>query len=255
MYRFLLSRRWIGFAVFVIFLAALCVVLGQWQFDRLGDRENTNELVRKHLSLEPVPLQKYASTDSPVARQDEWRRLTATGTYDVEHEFALKYQSRDEGPGVEIVTPLVLASGDAILVNRGWLETQNNSDQLTNIPPPPTGKVTVVGWLRPDSEGETSQVTPTNGQVRGISSRGLSDAVAYDLYRGYLDLRKQSPASMTPLAPAPKPDLGDGRHFFYGLQWWFFGVLSLFGLIYFARAEAKENAKLSRRQSSTPSVV
>ncbi len=30
------------------------------------------------------------------------------------------------------------------------------------------------------------------------------------------------------------PELNNGPHFFYGLQWWFFGVLAVFGFCYLA---------------------
>ncbi len=39
---------------------------------------------------------------------------------------------------------------------------------------------------------------------------------------------------------AELPDLGNGPHFFYGLQWWFFGVLAVFGFFYLAYDERKK---------------
>jgi hypothetical protein len=40
--------------------------------------------------------------------------------------------------------------------------------------------------------------------------------------------------------PAEQPDLGNGPHFFYGLQWWFFGLLAVFGFFYLAYDERKK---------------
>ena len=34
------------------------------------------------------------------------------------------------------------------------------------------------------------------------------------------------------LEGAELPELDNGPHFFYGLQWWFFGVLAVFGFFY-----------------------
>ena len=49
----------------------------------------------------------------------------------------------------------------------------------------------------------------------------------YPLYRGFLDLADESPEPATDLEPAELPDdTGNGPHFFYGLQWWFFGALA-----------------------------
>ncbi|WP_246087087.1 hypothetical protein [Nocardioides humi] len=35
------------------------------------------------------------------------------------------------------------------------------------------------------------------------------------------------------------PELGEGPHFFYGLQWWFFGVLAIGGFAYLAWDERR----------------
>ena len=41
-----------------------------------------------------------------------------------------------------------------------------------------------------------------------------------------------TPATETSLRTTELPDLGEGPHFFYGLQWWFFGALAIFGFFY-----------------------
>ena len=47
-----------------------------------------------------------------------------------------------------------------------------------------------------------------------------------------MDLKSESPAPEQPLAAAELPELDNGPHFFYGLQWWFFGLLAIFGFFY-----------------------
>ena len=47
----------------------------------------------------------------------------------------------------------------------------------------------------------------------------------------------KTPAAATPLVRAELPDLGNGPHFFYGLQWFFFGVLAVFGFFFLAYDE------------------
>lgn len=249
MYRFLLSRRWIGFAVFVVALTAVCVVLGNWQFHRLDSRKHDNVLVEKHFKVDPVPLTDFTQPDKPLANDLEWTRIRATGTYDVSHQFVVRYKTRDEGPGVNVVTPLVLPGGNAILVDRGWLKTKANADAVKDVPAPPRGTVQISGWMRVNSTAKKSAITPRDGDVRAISSVGAAASVPYDLYDGYVNLRKQSPASAKTLTPEPEPDLSQGPHFFYALQWFFFGLLAVFGLLFFARAEAKEKTEAAARKA------
>ncbi len=244
-FSFLLSRRWIGFAVFVVLLAALCYRLGLWQIHRLEHRLDNNKVVKTHFSSPPVDLAKVLKKGQLVDTKSQWTRVTATGTYDVSHEVTVKFSTRDGAPGADVVTPLVLADGDALLVDRGWIATKNTGAKPT-VPPPPTGPVTVMGWLRQNNGATGQAIRPANGQVRAISSVALSKVTPYPLIGGYLNLRTQTPRSARPLAAEPIPELGQGPHFFYALQWWFFAGLAIIGFIWFARAEAKERRNPTR---------
>jgi cytochrome oxidase assembly protein ShyY1 len=56
---------------------------------------------------------------------------------------------------------------------------------------------------------------------------------------GFVQLRSEDPPPEQPLEPVELPDLDNGPHFFYGLQWWFFGLLAVFGFGYLARDERR----------------
>ena len=63
------------------------------------------------------------------------------------------------------------------------------------------------------------------------------------VYGGFVDLRSEDPAAATPLTQAELPELNNGPHFFYGLQWWFFGVLAVFGFFYLMYDEWRAGAR------------
>lgn len=251
-YRFLLSRRWIGFGLAVVLLAAACVWLGSWQFDRRQDQRAENELVRAHLDAQPVPLSEVASAGSALAADLEWLPVTVAGEYDVQREVVVRNQTRN-GPGVEIVTPLALDDGSQVLVNRGWMPSENTTRRPTEIPAPPSGRVEITGWLRADSTATGAAVEPDgDGQVRAVSSAGMGDWIAAPLYPGFVDLRAQEPSAEEPLQARPAPDLSGGPHFFYGLQWVFFAVLGVFGFAYFAWLEVKDRRKAAAVSAAPP---
>lgn len=245
MFRFLLSSRWIGFALFVVLLSAICLRLGMWQFDRLDHRLAQNKVISAHFKKDPVPLTTALSAGQKVDDSSEWTRVTATGTYDLEHQVTVKFTTRDGAPGVDVVTPLVMDDGTAVLVDRGWIETKNTVDN-PDVPAPPRGEVSVMGWLRQNNGAGSDATRPVDGQIRAISSIGMAKSVPYDLADGYLNLRTQDPAATKELALEPKPELGQGPHFFYGLQWVFFALLATVGYFWFARAEAKERRNPTR---------
>lgn len=251
MYRFVLSARWIGFAVFVVLLAAICTRLGFWQMHKLDLRLDRNTLVTKHFGAEPVDLMTALPDGKKVDKTNEWTRVTAVGTYDLEHQVTVKFVTRDGAPGADVVTPLVLPSGEAVLVDRGWIETENNMTK-PDPPAPPSGTVTIEGWLRQNSGAGKNATVPSDGQIRAISSTVLADDMPYELVNGYVNLQKETPAPAASLTAEPKPELGQGPHFFYALQWWFFALLAIVGYFWFARAEAKERRNPTRIDGFAP---
>lgn len=229
----------------MVLLAAICTRLGFWQMDKLDQRLERNKMVTKHFAAEPVDLLAALPDGAKVDKTNEWTRVTATGTYDLDHELSIKFITRDKAPGADILTPLVLPSGEAVLVNRGWISTENNVTK-PDAPAPPNGEVAIEGWLRKNTGAGRNATVPSEGQIRAISSDILAKEMPYDLTSGYINLQEQTPASSTPLKPEPKPELGQGPHFFYALQWWFFALLAMVGFFWFARVEAKERRNPTR---------
>ena len=234
--RFLISRRWILFALVVAGLAWGATLLGQWQFHRLDERRADNRLVASNLDQPPVGIDTLLTVGRPVSHEHEWREVVVHGTWDDAHTIVLKYQTRDGGPGVDVVTPLVTADGLAVLVDRGWMATENSGAERPKLPEVTAGDVTVIGWIRKDASGRASQVNDL--ATRAVSSKAAAKVVPYPLYGGFLDLQTESPRPAEPLGATELPDdTSEGPHFFYGLQWWFFGLLAVFGFGYLAYDE------------------
>lgn len=247
--RFLLSRRWVLFALTVVLLAYVAWLLGQWQFHRLDDRRESNQVLARNLAADPAPVEDVLSVDRGPTDQQEWLRVTATGTWDDANTIVLRYQTRDSAPGVDVVTPLVTDEGTAVLVDRGWLATDNTGAQRPDLPAATDGEVTVQGYVRADATGRATTIE--DASTRAISSQEVDALTDYPLYRGFLDLEQQTPAPAVALDPRPLPDdTSEGPHFFYGLQWWFFGALALFGFGYLAWDERRGGAGRQARHDA-----
>lgn len=237
--RFLLSRRWLLFAVAVALLAYGAWWLGEWQFSRLEERQARNTVTERNLQAPPAPVERVLAPERPVDPQDEWRRVRAEGTYLPDESVVVRYQTRDGASGVDVVTPLrVEPGGTMLLVNRGWVRTGNAGDAAPELPPPPSGEVTVVGWVRGDATGDSAAVT--DGTTRAVSSREIGATLGAPVFGGFVDLVSEDPEPAEPLVHAEEPDLSEGPHFFYGLQWWFFAALGVFGFGYLAWDERRK---------------
>ena len=239
-FRFLLSRRWLGLLLACVVVAFACYELGRWQFHRYDERQQRNETTRANEQAPVAPLDSVMSTTSGPDDSAQWRRVEATGSYDADHQLVVSYRTRDGAIGVDVLAPLVTDSGAAVLVDRGWIATTSNGNTTVDPPDPPTGPVTVTGWVRLDSDDTGNRVEPSEGAVRSISSAAIAPTVPYDLYVGFLDLREEQPTTDPSPEPADPPDLSGGPSFFYGIQWWFFGLLALGFFVYFAYAEHQQ---------------
>ena len=255
-FRFLLTRRWVLFFVTVLALAWVAWRLGEWQFHRLEDRQARNAIVERNERHDPVPVVDVMSTAAPLDAEDEWKRVTATGTYVVEDTVVVRYRTREGAAGVDVVVPLELSDGTSVLVDRGWFATDNRGATPEDVPAPPTGEVSIEGWVRLDATGESTQVTDQS--TRSINSERIGEALDREVVTGFVDLSAESPAPEIELLPVELPELDSGPHFFYGLQWWFFGLLAVFGFGYLAYDEARGGRGMvrgSRRSGSAGSVT
>jgi cytochrome oxidase assembly protein ShyY1 len=254
--RFLLSRRWLLFALVVVLLAYATWWLGEWQFRRLDERKHDNAIVRANESRDPAAAGDVLAVGRPVDHDDEWRLVTATGTYAADDTVIVRYRTRDGESGVDVVVPLVTRDGTALLVDRGWMPSDNRGTDTSDVPAPPEGEVTVTGWLRVDATGDSATVS--DHSTRAISSVEIGRALDRPVYGGFVDLKTEDPPGDQPLEGAELPELDNGPHFFYGLQWWFFGVLAVFGFFYLmydewraarrGRPSAREEAVAERKQ-------
>ena len=118
------------------------------------------------------------------------------------------------------------------------------------VPPPPEGEVTITGWVRADGTGDSTDVDDQS--TRAISSVAIGEALDREVYGGFVDLRSEDPEADQPLTQVELPELDNGPHFFYGLQWWFFGVLAIFGFCYLAYDERKRGPRGQRSGAQKP---
>jgi cytochrome oxidase assembly protein ShyY1 len=255
--RFLLSRRWIAFFLVVVVLGYGTWWLGRWQFQRLEDRQQDNAVVERNERADAVPVAQVLAPGHPVDPDDEWRLVTASGSYLPDDTVIVRYRTRDGSSGVDVVVPLQTPDGPALLVDRGWLATENSGAVPDDIPSPPPGQVTVTGYVRVDATGDSARVS--GGSTRSISSAQIGPAIGKEVYGGFVDLASEEPSAATPLEKPELPDLSSGPHFFYGLQWWFFGLLAVFGFCYLAFDEWRGGprggrSRAQRARNSPPST-
>jgi cytochrome oxidase assembly protein ShyY1 len=244
-YRFLGSPKWIGFALFMIVLAAVMVALGFWQLDRYHLRHGINVRIDRANAAAPVPWQNVASLDHPVADGQEWTRVTLTGTYDTAGTVVARERTVNDSVGVEILTPLRLDDGSLVMVDRGWLPSSGASaTELPTVPPAPAGDVTIVGRIH-QPESRADQPVRLGGAltIRRINPAKLTGYLTSGgghLYPDYLLLDSQQPGAPSGVTAIPADHEPSWMNAGYTVQWWAFAALTLAGFAWAARREAHD---------------
>lgn len=233
-----LWKRWIALAIFVVALGIAFVNLGQWQLDRLDQRHAKNAAI---LANEAAPPKPYDQVFGPVIKDsDQWQRVVITGRFDTEHQFQVRYRFNNSQPGYEVVTPVRTANGDAILVNRGFIPVPSGQQVPTELPPPPPGEVTVMGHLRRSEIGKPQAIDPVNNQVRLVNSPAIGRTLPYPVADGWIAALELNPAQQPEFQTLALPEISDGPHFWYAMQWFLFAIIGLTGLFVFIRGDLKE---------------
>jgi cytochrome oxidase assembly protein ShyY1 len=166
--------------------------------------------------------------------------VSATGRYDPANQVLVRGRTVDGRVGLEVVTPLVLGDGTAVLVDRGWLpQAGAGAADLPRPPSPAPGEVTVVGRVRP-SESGARPVARRDGALvtRRIATGALAAHLPYLLYDGYLLLDTQTPPADPGLTPVPVRHENAWLNAGYAAQWWIFAGLVLAGFVWLAHREA-----------------
>jgi len=238
-----LWARWVLLIVFVAVLGVAFVNLGDWQLDRLAQRRERNTTT---VANEQAPVRPLAEVFTrPITDADQWQRVEARGTFDSEHQYVLRYRQNGDADGYEVVTPLRTDAG-TVLVDRGFVAL-GRGEQIPQIaPPPPPGEVTVLGHVRRNEQGRRAALTPVNGQMRLISSDAVAADLGYPLLNGYLGLLSVSPPQPGGFVSVEVPELSEGPHFWYAVQWFMFAGIGVAGVVVFIRGDLR-----ARREDRT----
>lgn len=254
-----MRRLWLRWALLIVFVAVLgtaFVNLGEWQLDRLAQRKVRNAATVQN---ESAPVRPFSDVFTrPIGDLDQWSRVEARGTFDADHQYLLRYRKNNDTSGYEVVTPLRTAQG-TVLVDRGFITLPPGVKIPSAVPPVPTGEVTVVGHVRRNEQGRRAALTPVNGEMRQISSDAIAPTLPYPIVNGYIGLLTVTPAQDPAFQPVELPEISDGPHFWYAVQWFMFTGIGILGIVVFIRgdlrARREEREAEAAEQESTPVPV
>ena len=237
----LLRRRWLALTAAIVLVVAGCVRLGFWQLHRHQDRSAANALVSDNYERPPVPAADLLDVGSPAGRSSTWRAVRATGTYDPAGATLVRNRTREGKAGVDVVVPLVTTDGPVLLVNRGYLPRTGAATDEVDLPPHPSGEVTVVGHIvPPQGDGSTRLTRGRQLSVPRLDVAAIAAATGRPTYGSAVNLVEEQPAAAAAPAPPEPPGTDFGPNLAYAVQWWMFSVLAIVGWVVFLRRDLRD---------------
>lgn len=225
-YRFARRPAWILGHLLVVGLAVLFVSLGLWQLRRLDDRRATNELVESLSALAPEPIGELADPGDAGAALDDlrFRVVSATGTYVEGADLAVR-ATQGGRTGGRVFSLLRIDGGEAVVVLRGFVSPQDDGSLVA--PAPPVGDVEVEGLAIP------------RDRLEGTFERGVDELVGgrADVLPVVLQADEPDVAALTAV---PRPELGEGPHLAYAVQWFLFTAVGVIGYPILLRRRARD---------------
>ena len=153
-----------GAALFLLLLTAL-LALGTWQVQRLAWKEQLLSDIAERRGAAPVSIDAIEATLAQGG-DVEYRPVTVTGTFanNRERHFFATWHGRT---GYYVYTPLALADGRFVFVNRGFVPFENKEPEMRKQGQL-TGQQTVTGLARMQLDGKPSSIVPDNDVAKNI---------------------------------------------------------------------------------------
>lgn len=214
-----------------------CVRLGLWQLSRAAEKRLAAAARATLLAEPPVDL----ADPSAAAAVVPGRRVRVTGTWDRDRWILLSGRTHLGAAGVVVVSPVVLADGARVLVERGWLAA---ADARTAHPEAwPDSVADVIGVAQPLPAAARpvpwAKLEATRSGARLWSARTLDSAeVARHVPAPHAAwsvavLRAGGVSAPHGLVAVGEPPGGSAErvHVSYAIQWFTFALIALVGSV------------------------
>lgn len=231
--------------LFALLLIVGCLWASQWQFQRGIDRQDRNQAIEAQLTLSPVALKNVKENFALY----EWRTVTVEGSFDTTNQILLKNRYFEGVYGYEVLTRFTADDGRSFWVDRGWVKAGKDAATAPIVSSAPTGAVSLTARLRLDRSLPQGAffALPASGEGMISKLNAQADSTSEGFY---LDLLSGSQPSLTPDVPAQVPELSDGPHIAYSLQWIFFAGLIVYGRILIRRGQILTSKELGVEPTS-----
>ena len=243
MIRRLLTPRWIVVHLGVLALIALMVFLAFWQLSRLDQKKSFNAVLMAHSTAPVANIKDIVSADVDI-ESIEWRRVQLSGYYMTDKIVTVINRSQNGAAGYDVLVPFRTTNNETFLINKGFMQLSMPLPTLRTTP------LTVLGYIRDSqSRGTLGAIDSTDNAVREFQRFDIpliAKRLGVETQPLFVQMRDEAPrpAEQWP-APVALPELNEGTHLSYAVQWFFFALTAFVAWVVVVRRKMREVTETS----------
>lgn len=229
----------------LLLMTALLIGLGTWQVERLHWKLDLIARVDARVHAPASPAPGPAQWADINAENSEYKHVQASGILLNDKEVQV-YASTELGPGYWVLTPLKLADGTIIVVNRGFVPTEKRNP-ATRTEGQIGTETTVTGLLRISEPKGTLLRSNVSKEERWYSRdvaaiaevRGLQNAAPY-----FIDADDTKNPGDLPVGGLTQITFHNS-HLVYAITWYGLAIMTA-GMAIFLVYSERKRAKAAR---------
>jgi len=228
-------QRWLLVTLATLSGALVTARLGWWQLDRAAQKTALQADLDERSRLPAIDSTTGLAATADAAQAQIHRSVRLAGRWAAEQTVFLDNRSMNGRAGFYVITPLRLADGSAVLVQRGWLARDFEQRSRIAAVPTPDGEVVIQGRIAPPP----ARLYEFSGGEAGRIRQNLDlDAFARETglaLRPLSVLQAETPASAGDGLQRdwPAPSAGSAKNLGYAVQWFALSALILVLYVWF----------------------
>ena len=207
-------------------LVAGCLFAAQWQFNRGANQSATNKIIASNLNLPSLSMSDIANLD-PVNNQ--WRKVTLQGSFSQDKQELVRNRYYEGKFGFEVLTLFKATNGENFWVDRGWVAAGPNAATPPVVEPVASGNLEITARIRSENLSRQLQGSFFVTRVSSEKPESIAKLQGVEANAYYLDLLGSPDGKVKPLTEIELPELSNGPHYAYGIQWLAFALLAIIG--------------------------
>lgn len=224
--------------IIALWLLAILVAIGsgfasQWQYERHLARSTFSNEVSNQLASPTMPWTPN-TLKLPI-----WQKISLNGTLSNDAKL-LRNRPLDGRNGFWVITTINETSGAKIPALIGWIPSGSSATAVVAPPKFENTNYEIIGIVRTFESKQIASDLPS-GQLISFDKSAVPGGT--DFFIQILEI--EPPFNLTGIRAVPIPNISQGPHFFYAIQWLVFAAIAIFGAAWLTKTELNVKAKRS----------